>query len=88
MYTLVNESQPFYVETEMLASTSFPLRQRREISLAAGFSYRSEGKGEAGISIGKGLLLHLSVPAHSGKSRPCIRSVASLRPHTGLPTSM
>ena len=43
MYTLVNESQPFYVETEMLASTLFPLRQGREISLVAGFSYRSEG---------------------------------------------
>ena len=89
MYTLVNESRPFYVETEMLASTSFPLRQRREISLAAGFSCVVRAtKGEAGISIGKGLLLHLSVPAHSGKSHPCIRSVASLRPHTGLPTSM
>ena len=43
MYTLVNESRPFYVETEMLASTLFPLRQGREISLVAGFSYRSEG---------------------------------------------
>ena len=89
MYTLVNESQPFYVETEMLASTLFPLRQGREISLVAGFSYRSEGNEGRGRDFDRQRPPSTSIRPRSFREIPSLHTFgASLRPHTGLPTSM
>ncbi len=74
-FDLTNENVPIYLETELIASTSFPLREGSVLELNAGLSWRSEGNRGEGTDFDSRTPPAASVRPRSYREMPFLHAV-------------